>query len=133
MTKPPYSLSLQHMLEAVDELVDLLELEKTLLLEARPVPDEVIERLRIASEGVSEVVTKMRESDPPDPSPELKALKAHLQERFVYVFKLTRETEQLIKAAPAPDNAPASHASKARLTLSEVEKQYRARMRLSSE
>lgn len=130
MTIRPFNHSLQHMLEAVEELIALLETEKSLLLESEPVPEELLERLRIAGDGVSEVVATLRASGTPEPSEELRELKARLQERFVVAFRLTKETEKLIKEAPAAARPNPQVTEKARLSLSEVEKQYRARMRL---
>lgn len=128
MSTRPLSLSLQHMLEAVEELISLLETEKRLLGEGRPIPAELLERLRIAGDGVTEILTDLRQTETVEPSPDLRILKTRLQERFVFAFQLTRETEQLMAAKPTASVPNRGGVEKTRLSLSEVERQYRSRM-----
>lgn len=129
-TDPTHLLPL--MLEAVDELVNLLELQKSLLSEGRESPDELSRRLALASDGVGELAERLREAPPPTPSAEARALKARLEQRFVLAFKLTRENERILKN-PAGANAPNPGQSAApgrRKSLREIEKCYRERMQL---
>jgi hypothetical protein len=116
------------MLEAVEELISLLETEKRLLGEGRPIPAELLERLRIAGDGVTEILTDLRQTETVEPSPDLRILKTRLQERFVFAFQLTRETEQLMAAKPTASVPNRGGVEKTRLSLSEVERQYRSRM-----
>lgn len=135
MTDPTHSLPL--MLEAVDELVDLLEAQKKLLAQGRQPPEELLERLRLASAGVGEMAERLRSQPPPAPGPEARALKERLEQRFVLAFRLTRENEQAMRgAAKGADLGPGTcpptgrgDPPAARGSRSQIERLYRERMR----
>lgn len=129
ITEPNHSLPL--MLEAVDELVDLLELQKRYLHKGTEAPGELLERLRLASTGVGELAQRMRTSPPPVPGPEAKALKTKLEQRFFLAFRLTRENEQSLRQGPQRGTTPAPTPSQRRAPR-EIERCYRDRMRLGS-
>ncbi len=125
------NLSLQQMLEAVDALVQLLEVKKKLLVEHRELPGELLERIQLAGRALDEIVERLRR-DPSEGSgdPERARLRKALEERFVIAFRLTRENEQLLRnEAPKEGRIPAGTAGDARPSLREIERRYRERMR----
>lgn len=116
------------MLEAVEELLELLELEKTLLLEERELPAELLERMRLASASVGEVAVLLR-THPPAGGPEARALKAKIEQRFVRAFRLSRENEQKLRSPESSNVRQPVAPLNSRPAVSVIEKRYRERMR----
>jgi hypothetical protein len=127
----PPNHSLPLMLEAVEELLELLETQKSLLEAGRELPEALLDRLRLASASVGEVAARMRRDPPPTPGPEARALKATLEKHFVRAFSLTRENERRLKGATAGRTRvlAAAPSAGARGTPGEIERRYRERMR----
>ena len=119
------------MLEAVEELIELLEIEKKQLMEGQELPSELLERLSLASAGVGEVAVRLRKQ-PPLPGPDARALKAKIEQRFVQAFRLSRENEQRLRTPAAPPPGRAVTSTRMRPALSVIERQYRERMRLGA-
>ncbi len=118
------------MLEAVEALIELLELERKLLTEGRELPPELLSRLQLAGDSVSEVVERLRPLQPEKGDPEARRLKETLEARFVVAFRLTRETEKLLRdGPPPPPSAAGPRPASARPSLREIERRYRERMR----
>jgi hypothetical protein len=129
MNDPNRSLPL--MLEAVEELLELLELEKKQLLGGEELSAELLERLSLASASVGEIAALLR-AQPPQPGPEARALKAKIEQRFVRAFRLSRENEGRLRVPVSEPQRKAQPAGP-RPALGAIERQYRERMRLGSQ